>query len=144
MQLPPTDEIVMVSGQPPVRAKKARYFEDERFTERVLPPPNPRSCGMSPRADGWSSLAPRQPDQDLLAEAEKAEEDKANSGIRREPELPEHVAIAKETTPTRANDEFALVEDTPDAVIQQTQEVLQRMRGLARQVTLDPSDGLEL
>ena len=28
MQLPPTDEIVMVAGTPPIRAKKARYFED--------------------------------------------------------------------------------------------------------------------
>lgn len=30
MQLPPADEIVMVSGLYPIRAKKARYFEDER------------------------------------------------------------------------------------------------------------------
>jgi type IV secretory pathway TraG/TraD family ATPase VirD4 len=31
MQLPPDDEIVMVAGVPPIRAKKARYFEDPRF-----------------------------------------------------------------------------------------------------------------
>ena len=41
MQLPPTDEIVMVSGVHPIRAKKARYYEDERFQERILPPPAP-------------------------------------------------------------------------------------------------------
>jgi type IV secretion system protein VirD4 len=28
MQLPPSDEIVMVAGTPPIRAKKARYYED--------------------------------------------------------------------------------------------------------------------
>ena len=39
MQLPPSDELVLVSGLPPIRAKKARYFEDKRLTERVLPPP---------------------------------------------------------------------------------------------------------
>ena len=39
MQLPPDDELVLVSGVPPIRAKKARYFEDPRLTERVLPPP---------------------------------------------------------------------------------------------------------
>ena len=39
MQLPPADEIVMVAGTPPIRAKKARYFEDKRLIERVLPPP---------------------------------------------------------------------------------------------------------
>ncbi|EIW9334400.1 TPA: conjugal transfer protein TraG, partial [Klebsiella pneumoniae] len=39
MQLPPTDEIVMVAGTPPIRATKARYFEDARFQERILTPP---------------------------------------------------------------------------------------------------------
>ena len=39
MQLPPADELVLVSGVPPIRAKKARYFEDPRLTERVLAPP---------------------------------------------------------------------------------------------------------
>jgi type IV secretion system protein VirD4 len=37
MQLPSTDEIVMVAGAPPVRARKLRYFEDRNFTARVLP-----------------------------------------------------------------------------------------------------------
>jgi type IV secretion system protein VirD4 len=31
MQLPPADEIVMVAGIPPIRAKKARYYEDRAF-----------------------------------------------------------------------------------------------------------------
>src|SRR4029450_8239058 len=39
MQLPPDDEIVMVAGFPPIRAKKARYFEDRRLAERILPTP---------------------------------------------------------------------------------------------------------
>ena len=37
MQMPPTDEVVMVSGTPPILAKKLRYFEDRNFTGRVLP-----------------------------------------------------------------------------------------------------------
>lgn len=37
MQMVPTDEVVMVSGTPPILAKKLRYFEDGNFTERVLP-----------------------------------------------------------------------------------------------------------
>ena len=36
MQLPPGDELVLVSGVPPIRARKARYFEDRDWTERVL------------------------------------------------------------------------------------------------------------
>lgn len=38
MQLPADDEIVMVAGAPPIRAKKLRYYEDRNFTERVLKP----------------------------------------------------------------------------------------------------------
>ena len=41
MQLPPDDEIVMVAGAPPVRAKKLRYYLDRNFTGRVLPPIDP-------------------------------------------------------------------------------------------------------
>src|SRR5271168_2962116 len=44
MQFPTQEEIVMVSGHPPVRAKKLRYFEDTNFTARVLPPPKPRAA----------------------------------------------------------------------------------------------------
>lgn len=41
MQLPASDELVMVSGSPPLRARKLRYFEDRNFTARVLPVPDP-------------------------------------------------------------------------------------------------------
>ena len=40
MQLPPDQQIVMVSGLPPLRANKLRYFEDRNFTERVGAPPS--------------------------------------------------------------------------------------------------------
>ena len=36
MQLPASDEIVMLSGAPPAMAKKLRYFEDANFTGRLL------------------------------------------------------------------------------------------------------------
>ena len=44
-------------------------------------------------------LAPKRPSAALLAEIQKAE-DAANGGLRREPELPDHVAIVKETEST--------------------------------------------
>ena len=45
MQLPPTDEIVLVSSLPPIRAKKARYYEDAQLKDRILPAPSmPRSA----------------------------------------------------------------------------------------------------
>lgn len=145
MQLPPTDEIVMVAGTPPIRAKKARYYEDHRFTERVLTPPDPAKSGRSSRTDGWSALTPQAPDAVLLGEIQKAEQDAANSGLRREPELPDHVAIAKEATDPRPAEEFAAVlDDESDDAVRQARILHQQMRGIARQVSLDPNDGMEL
>ncbi len=60
MQLPPTDELILVAGMPPVRAKKLRYFEESSFTSRVLPPPLLMVGGYvdrpSPRADDWQGV----------------------------------------------------------------------------------------
>ncbi|MER8705155.1 conjugal transfer protein TraG [Mesorhizobium sp. M1088] len=145
MQLPPSDEIVMVAGTPPIRAKKARYYEDGRFKERVLPPPDPVRSGQSARKDNWSALAPQEPSPTLLAEAEKAEQDAANAGLRREPELPDHVAIARETSGPRPQEEFAIIDDDePEDAARQGRILRQQMRGVARQVALDPNDGIEM
>src|SRR6202007_2048441 len=40
MQLPPHEQLVLVSGIPPIRAQKARYYEDDRLKRRILPPPS--------------------------------------------------------------------------------------------------------
>jgi type IV secretion system protein VirD4 len=39
MQLVPTDELVLLSGLAPIRAKKLRYFEDQNFRTRVASAP---------------------------------------------------------------------------------------------------------
>ena len=39
MQLPSTDQLVLVSGLAPIRADKLRYYEDANFTTRVTVPP---------------------------------------------------------------------------------------------------------
>ncbi len=141
MQLPPADEIVMVSGLHPIRAKKARYYEDGRFTERVLSPPE--EAPHEPRPDDWSNLPVQVPAADLVAELKK--EDEANGGLRREPELPDHVAIVKETAPAQhERREFDVVDDTPDQVARQQEVLRQRMRTVARQGSLDRADGLGL
>jgi len=59
MQLPAHEEIVLVSGLSPIRAKKLRYFEDGNFTGRLLPPSatadrNPPKGALPPqRPDDW-------------------------------------------------------------------------------------------
>jgi type IV secretion system protein VirD4 len=142
MQLPPADELVLVSGVHPIRAKKARYFEDERFVERVLPPPeDPTQSGKKIPHDDWTALPPQAPPE-AFAAAKEAEEDIANGGIRREPELPEHEAMVKENPdPSR---EFAVVEDKPDDTARRAQVLRQRVRVVARQASMDPGAGIEL
>ena len=148
MQLPPTDEIVLVSGLFPVRAKKARYFEDKRLSERVLPPPKV-SSGVADVADShdWAGRvapAPPEPPAPSVAAALLAtldDNDTANSGIRREPELPEHEDIDQQKV--LAN-EFELPEDDPDDDAIRTRAIRRQMFGVARQVALDPDDGMEL
>jgi type IV secretion system protein VirD4 len=145
MQLPPNDEIVMLAATPPIRANKARYFEDKRFVERVLPPPDPAQTSRTTRKDAWTELKPQAPDAALLAEIQKAEQDAANSGLRREPELPDHVAIVKETTDPNPADEFkALLDDEPEDAARQRQALRRHMTGIARQVAMDPNDNMEL
>ena len=39
MQLPASDELILVAGHPPIRARKLRYFEDDTFRARVVAPP---------------------------------------------------------------------------------------------------------
>ena len=65
MQLPASDELVLVSGAPPIRASKFRYFEDRRFSARLLPSPvlDQASYADRPaeRSHDWSgSVAPHQ------------------------------------------------------------------------------------
>jgi type IV secretion system protein VirD4 len=143
IQLPPEEELVMMSGCPPIRAQKARYFKDSRFTERVLPPPPPGGTPVPVASDAWSSLPLRRPPRARAPEGDRGE-DTANSGLRREPDLPPHVAIVDETTvPPRPN-EFEVVENTDDSFGLQARALNRQMRGFARQAALDPGDGLGL
>ncbi|RVD43468.1 conjugal transfer protein TraG [Mesorhizobium sp. M4B.F.Ca.ET.169.01.1.1] len=145
MQLPPTDAIVMVSGLFPIRAKKARYFADPRLAERVLPPPKPEESKKMSRPDDWTGATVPAASEDNPEQSKPAmnpqDEDPANGGIRRQPELPEHEDIAPERTAHR-EDEFDL--DEPDDDAARRRSVDQVMRRAARQAALDPNDGIEL
>jgi type IV secretion system protein VirD4 len=142
MQLPPGDELVLMSGCPPIRAKKARYFEDPRFVERVLAPP-PGGTATPVAADEWSSVLLHRPPKGGAAEGYQSE-DTANSGLRREPDLPSHVAIANDATAPPPTKEFDVVEDTDHSFVSSARALSRRIRGIARRATLDPADGLGL
>ncbi|RVD30959.1 conjugal transfer protein TraG [Mesorhizobium sp. M4B.F.Ca.ET.017.02.2.1] len=145
MQLPPADAIVMVSGLFPIRAKKARYFADPRLAERVLPPPRPEAVAGTSPGDDWTAVqAASEPS--LVAPplpADGLDEDPANGGIRRQPELPKHEDIAPERTTERV-DEFDLDRDEPDDDAVRRRSLDRAMRQVSRQAALDPNDGIEL
>lgn len=144
MQLPPTDEIVMVAGTPPIRATKARYFEDARFQERILTPPDLVAAALapSPSADDWSGRVVAAESHSAPAAADGAEGDPANAGIRREPELPEHEEIV--APPPSPEQAFEFVDDEPDVDAAKARAMRQRMRMVARQVAMNPDDGIDL
>jgi type IV secretion system protein VirD4 len=143
MQLPPDDELVLVSGCHPIRAKKARYYEDPQLRTRILPPPKPsrsaESAGRSPttrpaHSDDWAEL--------VVAAPPVQADDPDNAGIRREPELPEHEEIAPE--PRQPAQEFELADDDADDAPQRLRVLQGQVRTIARQVSLDPADDMGL
>jgi type IV secretion system protein VirD4 len=158
MQLPPDDEIVMVAGVPPIRAKKARYFEDRRLAERILPAPKHQEGGLKPKPDDWSALAPVKPPAPVAdhgpgggvaASANvaptdgKAEDDPANAGLRREPGLERHKDIAPEPIKPAAN-EFDPDMDERDDDAVRVRALARNARNVAQQISMDPGDGMEL
>ena len=142
MQLPPDDELVLISGCPPIRAKKARYFEDPEMQARILPPPaltNPKTPPTDerlpiPHGGDWAGA--------VVTPAASDTEDPANAGIRREPELPEHEEIVPEQP--KPVHEFEPADEEPDDEVQR-QRIMQRTFGtVARQVSLDPGDDMQM
>lgn len=150
MQLAPDDGLVLVSGCPPIRAKKARYFEDPKFRERVLRPA-PSGNGerrAQPPDDDWSGLPlpvvpAAKPNARMQVKARARIDDPANSGIRRQPELPEHEDVASEHKPQKP--EFYFGDREGDDEVQRARVLrAQAAANIPRQGAMDPGDGLGL
>jgi len=137
MQLPPDDELVLVSGCPPIRARKARYFTDPELQARILPPPVLRASasiddGREDGAGDWAGA--------VVRPASTASEDPANGGIRREPELPEHVDIAAASRPAVL--EFDPPDDDADDEPQRLRLMQRSLTNVARQASMDTTDDM--
>ena len=144
LQLPDTDEIVMLSGSPPIKAKKARYYADPRLQARILPPPEPLTAKTdNPKSDDWSALPTIKP---LPKNKRKAatHDDAANSGIRREPEIPAHVDVQPQKENGRSAEfDFGDHPDQTDNAVRAERLRIDMARS-ARQASLDPGDGIAL
>jgi type IV secretion system protein VirD4 len=139
MQLAATDELVLVSGCPPIRARKVRYYEDGRLKHRILAPPSPSAsaaAGGSPSP--WGGLT----HQVEVRGAHGALDEENEGGLRREPELcaPDSV----EAIPPEPVSEPPLSLDDSDAETAAAARLRSRVRQAARQASLDPDDGIPL
>ena len=141
MQLPPDDAVVMVSGHPPIKARKLRYYQDRNFAHRVLPPPRLAlgACVDRPaaRPDDWSALAlPPTPVRASGADpASLADE----GGHQLNPEL--EVTLS---TPHQLEADDLLGLDDEDDVPPRPQDVDRQLTRAARLAALDPDDGIAL
>ena len=143
MQLPPSDEIVMVAGTPPIRAKKARYFEDVRFKERVLAPPE-LVRSDKPQPDDWSALpVPQRPLFDTATKTSgDPDEDPTGSERRHQPEL-RHANPIEKRKPIE--NEFDPPDEDGEDDSTRSRRLTQVMGlNVARQVSMDPGDGMDL
>jgi type IV secretion system protein VirD4 len=142
MQLPPSDEIVMVADIHPVRARKARYYEDVRLTERTVPPPDIPHADKRP-ADDWSTrVVPERPvldARDLRMGLTGDEEDSTESEKRRQPELRRDTAAAAEPV---IDNEFDADRDADEDPAVLALTLNRSMQRVARLADLDPSDGM--
>jgi len=139
MQLPPDEEIVMVSGCRPIRAKKLRYHQDRNFTVRVLPPPvlgNARyvDCPTS-RPDDWSARPP------IAVAGKKTLEDDKPAGLRDEGGLGLHPDLrgSNRSLPSPPQQHGLFDQSaTPE------QSIDRAFQSVARHAALDPDDGITL
>jgi len=141
MQLPPDDAVVMVSGHPPIKARKLRYYQDRNFTRRVLPPPA-LAAGFyadrpATRPDDWSGLAP------LIAPESLSSVDAGGfadeGGYQLKPEL----EVVRDT-PALPEDDSLLVLYDEDDVPLGPRDVSRQLTRTARLAALDPDDGIAL
>ena len=139
MQLPPDDEIVMVAGVHPIRARKVRYYRDRRLASRIEDPPT-AAPASEPRANDWTGR-PTPARVQARVGAVDEDGDLANGGIRREPELPEEQEIVPRPAPPAGEFEFDDGSSDDAAAARRLQD---RMRGNAQQASLDPGDGIVL
>lgn len=96
MQLPPDDELVLVAGLSPIRAKKLRYFRDPNFAGRVGPAPvltaGPYVDRPPMRGDDWTTCGAHSEPPAAEVPAAPDLEDDGGRQQQLQPELSDGVA----------------------------------------------------
>ena len=145
MQLPPDEEVVMVSGHPPIKAAKLRYYQDKNFMGRVLAPPvlvaGAYADCPAARPDDWSGRAP--PVMPGVAAAGDACGFADEGGHQLKPEL--EVTMDEPVLPEA--DSLLVLDDEDDVPLRpmfMERDQDRQLTRTARLAALDPDDGIAL
>ena len=150
MQLPPDDEVVMVSGHPPVRAKKLRFYSDANFKPRLLAAPALTAGDYidrpAARGDDWSgAFDAAAADAARLAVAAMDEDE---GGLRRQPELDMTTPQAAPVECEPHRDVASLLDDDDAGMEEERVRAVRagdrQLARAARNAALDPDDGIAL
>lgn len=146
MQLPPSDELVLISGHLPIRAKKLRYYEDENFRERVFSAPelNAQKYTDKPasRPDDWTGQVRCTDDRlGLFEDNENAFSSSNDGGLQqqRHPGLSE--GNKRKDKELEQGNFFSLFDD--DANTPAEKNVMDRLSSSARVYGVDEGTGRE-
>ena len=148
MQLPPDDELVLVSGMAPIRARKLRYYEDLNFSDRVASPPE-LACGRyadcpPARTNDWGRFVRgRDARLERMAAAVAGETDEGGLERQRHPGLGEDAGAKTEPAPQAE----ALPAHEDEGDLAADQRAMDRARGLTpavRAYGIDQGDSPQL
>ena len=148
MQLPATEELVLVSGLAPIRAQKLRYYADRNFSDRVVPPPALVE-GRYPdrparRTNEWGSFV-RARDARLERLADAVAGDEGDGGLERQ----RHPGLGEEAGAGAGREPQVEIipPDQDDGDVAADQRAMERAQGLTpavRAYGIDQGDGPQL
>lgn len=144
MQLPDTDEIIMLAGSHPIRAKKVRYFADPRLAGRIEPPATLEPSLEQKDQGEWKCAPATSEAVPKPSEAGEPPEGPVSSdgGGRFEPGLSEHEDIA--SVSGEVVNEFDFSDPRADDQAVRNRQIVRQATANARQAYLNPRDGVDL
>lgn len=138
MQLSPDDEIVMVSGTRPIRAKKARYYEDAYLIERIMKAEDPpKEPFLVRKEEVWLNTCARPPADSLVTKNSDANKTikQDDGGHDRQQEFDEGKNLPLKQDIKETQNEFLNYYN--DTLPNQEQVINNQMGKIARQTDLD-------
>ena len=139
MQLPATDELVLIAGLPPIRATKLRYYQDSNFKSRVMSAPalvDGDYCDRpAARPHDWPA-ATQPAAQAQASDSVAADIDDGGMQQQRQPDLPDMVTPPSvELVAVRPDDNID--DDGDTAAAKRTIDRVRRPTAVARAHALD-------